>query len=59
VREDGCGLLIFILEVIENDIENRISGYREVVVEMAVSSCFCMNVKTFQSIEMETFFLNL
>ena len=23
--EDGCGLLIFILEVIENGIENRIS----------------------------------
>ena len=59
MREDGCGLLIFILEVTENDIENRISGYREVVVEMAVNSCFSMNVKTFQSIEMETFFLNL
>ena len=53
----GQVLLIFILEVFDEGIENVIGGYRVVVIEMVVSSCFCMDVEMFYCIE--TFFLNM
>jgi hypothetical protein len=49
----------FFLEVLENGIEDFVSGYRMIVIKVIIDSCFLVNIKTFYWVKMNIVFLEL
>ena len=57
-RECTGGLLVSVLKVFKDSIKDFVGGYCVVIIKMIIHGCFFMNVKSFHSVEMNTFFWN-
>ena len=58
-RREGILLLVLFCAVCENSIAGSVGGYRVIIIMMIIGSSFCVNIISFDCVQMNSFLLKL